>query len=233
MMMCMCAGSPRLTWHSRWWGPHGTEGWARTVRTTWYSWCWCWEGESLLWLLTGKYGQMDGQTTQIAETAQKRKRLERGGAVQTKTQMEGGASKTQMEGGAILWGAVQTKTDGGRGNKDTDGRGAILWGAVQRQMEGGATKTQMEGGAILWGAVQTKTDGGRGNSLRGSANKDRWREGQFFEGQCKQRHRQRDCWSLLYSTILCFWADSLHLHVILHEWLYRRAILWGAVQTKT
>ena len=31
------------------------------------------------------------------------------------------------------------------------------------------------------------TDGGRGSSLRGSANKDRWREGQFFEGRCKQR----------------------------------------------
>ena len=30
--------------------------------------------------------------------------------------------------------------------------------------------------------MQTKTDGGRGSSLRDSANKDRWREGQFFEG---------------------------------------------------
>ena len=27
------------------------------------------------------------------------------------------------------------------------------------------------------------------------------------------------CWSLLYSTILRSWADSLHSHVILHEWL--------------
>ena len=26
-------------------------------------------------------------------------------------------------------------------------------------------------------------------------------------------------WSLLYSTILRSWADSLHLHVILHEWI--------------
>ena len=27
------------------------------------------------------------------------------------------------------------------------------------------------------------------------------------------------CWSLLYSAILCSQADSLHWHVILHEWL--------------
>ena len=27
------------------------------------------------------------------------------------------------------------------------------------------------------------------------------------------------CWSLLYSTVLCSWEDSLQLHVILHEWL--------------
>ena len=27
------------------------------------------------------------------------------------------------------------------------------------------------------------------------------------------------CWSLLYSTILRFRADSLHSHVILHEWI--------------
>ena len=27
------------------------------------------------------------------------------------------------------------------------------------------------------------------------------------------------CWSLLCSTILRFWADSLRLHVILHEWI--------------
>ena len=27
------------------------------------------------------------------------------------------------------------------------------------------------------------------------------------------------CWSLLCSTVLHSWADSLHLHVILHEWL--------------
>ena len=26
-------------------------------------------------------------------------------------------------------------------------------------------------------------------------------------------------WSLLYSAVLCFWADSLCLHVILHEWI--------------
>ena len=29
----------------------------------------------------------------------------------------------------------------------------------------------------------------------------------------------RCCWSLLYSTILCSWAGSLHSHVILNEWL--------------
>ena len=27
------------------------------------------------------------------------------------------------------------------------------------------------------------------------------------------------CWSLLYKTILCSWADSLRSHVTLHEWL--------------
>ena len=27
------------------------------------------------------------------------------------------------------------------------------------------------------------------------------------------------CWLLLYSAVLCSWADSLRLHVILHEWL--------------
>ena len=26
-------------------------------------------------------------------------------------------------------------------------------------------------------------------------------------------------WLLLYSAVLCFWADSLRMHVILHEWL--------------
>ena len=38
--------------------------------------------------------------------------------------------------------------------------------------------------------MQTKTDGGRDSSLRGGANKDRCREGQFFEGQCKQRQME-------------------------------------------
>ena len=33
-------------------------------------------------------------------------------------------------------------------------------------------------------------------------------------------------WSLLYSSILCSWADSLHSHAILHEWIaFYRAFL--------
>ena len=32
-------------------------------------------------------------------------------------------------------------------------------------------------------------------------------------------HSSCCCWSLLYSAILCSRADSLHLHVILHEWI--------------
>ena len=34
-------------------------------------------------------------------------------------------------------------------------------------------------------------------------------------------------WSLLYSAILCSWADSLHSHVILHEWIvFYSAFFW-------
>ena len=33
-------------------------------------------------------------------------------------------------------------------------------------------------------------------------------------------------WSLLYSAILCSWADSLCLHVIVHEWLAFIACFW-------
>ena len=43
------------------------------------------------------------------------------------------------------------------------------------------------------------------------------------------------CWLLLYSAILCFQADSLHSHVILHEWLaFHRTFLnihWSGVLT--
>ena len=34
-------------------------------------------------------------------------------------------------------------------------------------------------------------------------------------------------WSLLYSTILCSWADSLRSHVILHEWIAFYSAFWN------
>ena len=98
------------------------------------------------------------------------------------------------------------------GQRGTANSGRRVLELSSRLLPGAAPHVDAEDKHALLGRVSQleHRHGGRGLRLKFTSSP---------ECMCKCMHTLFVCWSLLYSAILLSWADSLHLHVILHEWI--------------